>query len=48
LVVNPSVGEVYLVTVIFGANIDRTPAVGLAPVKMKAVDGSFQVLVIGN
>ena len=47
LVVNSSNGEVYLATVIYGAALNRPP-VNDAPFKVSAVDGSFQVLVVGN
>lgn len=45
LAINPSTGEVYLASVIYGAELNN---VNGASVKMKAVDGSFQVLVVGN
>jgi DNA-binding beta-propeller fold protein YncE len=45
LAINPSTGEVYLAAVIYGAELNN---VNGASVKMAAVDGSFQVLVIGN
>lgn len=45
LAINPSTGEVYLAAVIYGAELNN---VNGASVKMKAVDGSFQVLVVGN
>jgi DNA-binding beta-propeller fold protein YncE len=48
LAINSSTGEVYLATVMYGAALDRTPINGLGTLKMNPVDGSFQVLVIGN
>ena len=45
--VNPSTGEIYLVTVLYGAELNRPPING-APLKMSSVDSSFQVLVVGN
>lgn len=45
LAINPSTGEVYLAAVIYGAELNN---INGASIKMKAVDGSFQVLVIGN
>jgi len=45
LAINPSTGEVYLAAVIYGAELNN---VNRASVKMKAVEGSFQVLVVGN
>lgn len=45
LAINPSTGEVYLAAVIYGAVLSN---VNGAQIKMKAVDNSFQVLVIGN
>jgi DNA-binding beta-propeller fold protein YncE len=47
LAIDPSSGEVYLTTVIYGAELNRPPING-APLKMTAVDSSFQVLVVGN
>ena len=47
LAINPSSGEVYLASVIYGATLNNPPVTG-APLKMSAVDSSFQVLVIGN
>jgi DNA-binding beta-propeller fold protein YncE len=47
LAINPSNGEVYLASVIYGAVLNNPPING-APLKMKAVDSSFQVLVVGN
>ena len=47
LAINTSTGEVYLATVLSGAVINRPPVSG-APLKMSAVDSSFQVLVVGN
>jgi DNA-binding beta-propeller fold protein YncE len=47
LAINPSNGEVYLASVIYGAVLNNPPKNG-APLKMSAVDSSFQVLVIGN
>ena len=44
LAIDPSNGEVYLATVITGAVLSNQSG----PIKMKAVDGSFQVLVVGN
>lgn len=45
LAINPATGEVYLAAVIYGAELNN---VNGASIKIKAVDGSFQVLVIGN
>jgi len=47
LAVNPSNGEVYIASVIYGAVLNNPPING-APLKINAVDSSFQVLVIGN
>ena len=47
LAVNSSTGEVYLAAVIYGADLSRPPVNG-APLKLSAVDSSFQVLVVGN
>jgi hypothetical protein len=48
MAVDPSTGLVYLVTTLYGANLDRPPANGIGTLKMNPVDGSFQVLVIGR
>jgi DNA-binding beta-propeller fold protein YncE len=47
LALNASSGEVYLAAVIYGATLNRPPVTG-APLKISAVDSSFQVLVVGN
>lgn len=47
LAINPSNGDVYLAAVIYGADLSNPP-MNNVPVKMKAVEGSFQVLVVGN
>lgn len=47
LAINPSNGEVYLASVIYGAVLNNPPING-APLKISAVDSSFQVLVVGN
>jgi DNA-binding beta-propeller fold protein YncE len=47
LAINPSNGEVYLASVIYGAQLNNPPING-APLKISAIDSSFQVLVIGN
>src|ERR1700739_4036084 len=47
LAINPSNGEVYLASVIYGAVLNNPPING-APLRMSAVDSSFQVLVVGN
>ncbi len=48
MAVNPSSGEVYVVTTLFGANLANPPMNGIGTLKINPVDGSFQVLVIGN
>ena len=47
LAINPSNGEVYLASVIYGAVLNNPPING-APLKINAVDSSFQVLVVGH
>jgi DNA-binding beta-propeller fold protein YncE len=47
LAIDPSNGQVYLASVIYGAVLNNPPING-APLKMSAVDSSFQVLVVGN
>jgi DNA-binding beta-propeller fold protein YncE len=48
MAVDPSTGQVYLVTTLYGANLKNPPAQGIGTLKINAVDGTFQVLVIGN
>jgi hypothetical protein len=48
LAVNPSTGQVYLVTVIQVAKVGSPPARGIGTLKMVPEDKSFQVLVVGN
>ena len=48
MAVNPSNGDVYVVTTLYGANLANPPVNGLGTLKLNPVDGSFQVLVIGN
>lgn len=45
---DPSTGLVYLVTTLYGADLRNPPVNGIGTLKMNPVDGSFQVLVIGN
>jgi DNA-binding beta-propeller fold protein YncE len=49
LAVDPANGDVYLTTVIYGAELS-TPFTNGAPASLKVapVDASFQVLVVGN
>ncbi len=47
LAIDPANGQVYLATVIYGAELNRPPN-NTGPLKMSAIDGSFQVLVVGN
>ncbi len=47
LAIDTANGEVYLTTVIYGAVLNHPPING-APLKMSAIDSSFQVLVVGN
>ena len=48
MAVDPSTGSVYLVTTLYGAKLDHPPMNGIGTLKISAVDGSFQVLVVGN
>jgi DNA-binding beta-propeller fold protein YncE len=48
MAVDPSTGELYLVTSLYGAKLDNPPASGIGTLRVDAVAGSFQVLVIGN
>ena len=47
LAIDPSNGQVYLASVIYGAELNSPPVSG-ATLKMSAIDRSFQVLVVGN
>ncbi len=48
MAIDSSTGEVYLVTTLYGANLRNPPAQGIGTLKVNAMDGTFQVLVIGN
>lgn len=48
MALNSSTGEVYVVTTLYGADVSHTPVNGIGTLKMNPVNGSFQVLVIGN
>jgi len=48
IAIDPSTGLVYLVTTLYGADLRNPPVNGIGTLKMNPVDGSFQVLVIGN
>lgn len=48
MAIDPSTGLVYLVTTLYGAKLTNPPMNGIGKLQMKPVDGSFQVLVIGN
>jgi DNA-binding beta-propeller fold protein YncE len=48
MAVDPSTGLVYLVTTLFGANLRNPPRQGIGTLKVNPVEGSFQVLVVGN
>jgi DNA-binding beta-propeller fold protein YncE len=48
IAIDPSTGLVYLVTTLYGAKLDHPPVNGIGTLKLSPVDGSFQVLVIGN
>ncbi|WP_109486206.1 YncE family protein [Occallatibacter savannae] len=49
LALDPSNGNVYLTTVVYGAAMDTPMTNGRpAPLKVSRVDSSFQVLVVGN
>jgi DNA-binding beta-propeller fold protein YncE len=48
MAVDPSTGLVYLVTTLYGANLRNPPVNGIGTLKLNPVDGSFQVLVIGD
>ena len=48
LAIDPSTGLVYLVTTLYGADLRNPPVNGIGTLKLNPVDGSFQVLVVGN
>ena len=48
LAVDPSSGDVYLVTVLEAAEAGPPPVNGIGTLRVKAVDSTFQVLVIGH
>lgn len=48
MAVDPSTGDVYLVTTLYGAKLGNPPVNGIGTLKTEALDGSFQVLVIGR
>ncbi|MGB6689557.1 MAG: hypothetical protein WBE76_17110 [Terracidiphilus sp.] len=48
LAVNPSTGQVYLVTVIQVAKLGPPPVNGIGTLEVTPEDSSFQVLVVGN
>jgi DNA-binding beta-propeller fold protein YncE len=48
MAVDSSTGRVYLVTDLHGVKLNAPPANGIGGLKMEPVQGSFQVLVVGN
>ena len=48
MAIDPSTGLVYLVTTLYGAKLDHPPMNGIGTLKLNPVDGSFQVLVVGQ
>jgi DNA-binding beta-propeller fold protein YncE len=48
MAIDPGSGELYLVTTLYGAKLDHPPMNGIGTLKLDPVDGSFQVMVIGN
>lgn len=48
MAVDSSTGEVYLVTTLYGAKLGPPPVNGIGKLKMDAINGSFQVLVVGR
>jgi hypothetical protein len=48
LTLDPSTGQVYLVTDLHGANLRSTPVNGIGKLRLDPVADSFQVLVVGN
>ena len=48
MAIDRSTGMVYLVTTLYGANLSNPPMNGIGKLQLSPVNGSFQVLVIGN
>ncbi|HKF50196.1 MAG TPA: hypothetical protein VKB38_22740 [Terracidiphilus sp.] len=48
MAIDPSSGLVYLVTDLHGVKLDHPPANGIGTLKLDPIEGSFQVLVVGN
>lgn len=48
MAIDPSTGLVYLVTTLYGANLANPPINGIDKLQLNPIDGSFQVLVVGN
>ncbi|HUN83057.1 MAG TPA: hypothetical protein VMU48_01695 [Terracidiphilus sp.] len=48
LALDPSTGDIYLVTVLYGAKLGPPPRNGIGTMTMTAIDSSFQVLAVGN
>ncbi|HLY42029.1 MAG TPA: hypothetical protein VKR52_12525 [Terracidiphilus sp.] len=48
MALDPSTGNVFLVTVLYGAKTGPPPLNGIGTLTMTAVDSSFQVMVIGD
>jgi DNA-binding beta-propeller fold protein YncE len=48
MAIDSSTGLVYLVTTLYGANLADPPVNGIGKLELNPVNGSFQVLVIGN
>jgi DNA-binding beta-propeller fold protein YncE len=48
MAIDPSTGLVYLVTALYGANLANPPLNGIDKLQLNPIDGSFQVLVVGN
>jgi DNA-binding beta-propeller fold protein YncE len=48
MAVDPSTGDVYVVTTLYGANLKNPPFNGIGTLKLDPIDGSFRVLEIAN
>ena len=48
MAIDPSSGQVYLVTALYGADLRNPPVNGIGTLKLNQVDGSFRVLVVGD
>jgi len=48
MALDPDTGDVFLVTVLYGAKVGPPPRNGIGTLSMTPIDSSFQVMVVGN